>query len=824
MSYTFDATTGNASVTGYSDSSTITKQIAEDAGTRTIIGVSGLNSKTFSLTSLVLPTTLITISDYTYQYSVGIAGPVNFSSLANLVSIGYAAFYNNNKLTGSVNLSGSTNLTTIGGAAFAGCQGFTGTINLPSSLTSLGTYAFQNAHNFTGALNLSNLTILTIGEHTFQNLYYLTSLTLPSTLTSIGQYAFENCSGFTGQLNLSTSTNLLSIGNNAFVNCTGFTSLTLPSTLTSIGQYAFYNCNKLDGILNLPSSVTSIGQQAFYGCAGLDGFLDLSNLTGLTVLNYGTFIRCTGLTSIALPTSLTSIGGYNFYRSVNIAGELDLSNANSLTTIGQGAFEDCKFTKIALPINLTTIGGWAFISNPSLVSVYFKRGCTLKNTTFNNVPNVTVYSYNDTFTIVTDASGTTPASSTIGTFSPTYNPLSNFFSKWRLYDYPYPKQTSYYQQGVSSFTLQYNQFVFPKFYTYSPVSKTNYVVKIDGVTYTFIQTYNSTTKRTFFLGVTFIPSGSQELTIDDNGPMYLNEGLTVTQNNVEVQEVDVNNAFSLFPIAASYLAIFDGKATDLPTQQFNQCPFTIYENNVKIEGGAFFSEDLTLSPYFKESRMFARSIIYTLEPDVPVMVQLVDANTGNPMTEPVESTGSYYIGNLPDGSYYLRIVNESLTYDHTIIADVCFVKGTIVKTDQGLIEIDKITNQTLNHKPITVTKTIHHDPYLVKVSAGAFGELPTRDTYMSLKHHIMMGVPVMAKNLINGDTITEVPYDGEPLYNVLVDTHTTMRVHGMLVETLDPNSIVGLFYRAKLSPKQKNKMIRMINEEPERAKRMLMLS
>ena len=188
-----------------------------------------------------------------------------------------------------------------------------------------------------------------------------------------------------------------------------------------------------------------------------------------------------------------------------------------------------------------------------------------------------------------------------------------------------------------------------------------------------------------------------------------------------------------------------------------------------------------------------------------------------------------YIASSSDGTKLAAVVfNGGISTfnlgEYTIIADVCFVKGTIVKTDQGFIEIDKITNQTLNRKPITVTKTIHHDPFLVKVSAGAFGELPTRDTYMSLKHHIIMGVPVMAKNLINEDTITEVPYDGEPLYNVLVDTHTTMRVHGMLVETLDPNSIVGLFYRAKLSPKQKNKMIRMINEEPERAKTILMLS
>ena len=73
--------------------------------------------------------------------------------------------------------------------------------------------------------------------------------------------------------------------------------------------------------------------------------------------------------------------------------------------------------------------------------------------------------------------------------------------------------------------------------------------------------------------------------------------------------------------------------------------------------------------------------------------------------------------------------------------------------------------------------------------------------------------------MFNLNIIITIIYDGEPLYNVLVDTHTTMKVHGMLVETLDPNSIVGLFYRSKLSPKQKNKMI---NEEPIKAKNILL--
>lgn len=581
------------------------------------------------------------------------------------------------------------------------------------------------------------------------------------------------------------------IATNAFYN-KGYTfnlsNLTFPTNLTTIGNNAYRNENGMTGSLILPDSLQIIGNNAFDKCTGFTG-------------------------SLTIPSSVTRIGSFAFVNT-QFSGHLDLSNLTlNPSIINNGSFRYCDFTSLDLP-EVDNIGTESFQYTP-LESVYFRSGCTLQNSSFSGNTTATVYvSSGSSFTV----------GITTGTFSPTVNPLSRFFSKWRLYNYPYPKTTSYYKQGVSSFNLQYNTIVPIKFYTYSPVFREDYVIKIDDVVQgplLFSQTYNSTTKMTVIQGLTLMPAGAQELTIDDVGPMYLTQGLTVTQNDEEVAEVDVTVPFTLLPFAYPYVALFDGTATNLPEQQFNQCPFTIYENNVQIQGGTFLSEDLTLTPYFKESRMFARSIIYTLEPDLPVMVQLVDANTGLPMSEPVESTGSYYIGNLRDGSYYLRIVNDQLIYDHTIIADICFVKGTIVKTDQGLISIDKITNQTLNRKPITVTKTIHHDPYLVKVSAGAFGELPTRDTYMSLKHHIIMDVPVMAKNLINGDTITEVPCDDEYLYNVLVDTHTTMRVHGMLVETLDPNSIVGLFYRAKLSPKQKNKMIRMINEEPERAKMML---
>ena len=607
----------------------------------------------------------------------------------------------------------------------------------------------------------------------------------------------------------------------AFNNCTGLTgTLDLYAlSLTVINSTTFRNCISLTSLI-LPSSLESISNQSFQLCVGLTGPLDLA-LTNLQIIGGGAFQNCSSLGSLTLPSSLTFIGDNAFQNCSSLTGPLDLSLTN-LQTIGNAAFQNCRqLDSLTLPTSLTTLGGLSFNGCSGFTDIYFKIGCTLQTNSFSLAPNATVYAYNgNSFTVVT-----------AGTFSPIANPLSTFFSKWRLYDYPYPNQTSYYQQGESSFTLNYHEVVTSTFYTYSPISKYDYVIEIDGddVTIDFTQTYDPVNNRTTFSGV--IPPLSHEMYIDDNGPMYLNDTLAIIQNSEEVIEVDVNVPFTIEPDHAPYTLYYDGTSGLLPPlsqpQQFNQFEFTIFENNVQIKGGDVSSLDLTLLPYFKSSKMYYGSIIYTLEypdPPVTVKVQLVDANTGLPMSEPEDATGSYYVNNLPEGRYYLRIVNENLIYDHTIISNICFIEGTIVKTDQGFISIDKITNQTLNHKPITVTKTIHADPYLVKVSAGAFGELPTRDTYMSLKHHIMLEKPIMAKNLINGDTITEVPYDGEYLYNVLVDTHTTMRVHGMLVETLDPNSIVGLFYRANLSPKQKNKMIRMINEEPERAMRMLKVS
>ena len=137
----------------------------------------------------------------------------------------------------------------------------------------------------------------------------------------------------------------------------------------------------------------------------------------------------------------------------------------------------------------------------------------------------------------------------------------------------------------------------------------------------------------------------------------------------------------------------------------------------------------------------------------------------------------------------------------TPFVDICFVKDTMVQTDQGQVPIQNLRpgKHTLFKQYIlAVTETIHTDAHLVKVAAYAFGSYPTKDTYVS-KNHRINGTDSFkeAREFVNGVTVTLVPYHREPLYNVLCERPAFMKVHGMMAETLDPTSDIALYHKSK---------------------------
>ena len=134
-------------------------------------------------------------------------------------------------------------------------------------------------------------------------------------------------------------------------------------------------------------------------------------------------------------------------------------------------------------------------------------------------------------------------------------------------------------------------------------------------------------------------------------------------------------------------------------------------------------------------------------------------------------------------------------------ADICFMKDTLVQTDQGEVRIQHLIpgkHTLFKQYIIAVTVTIHTDSHVVKVSAYAFGSYPTKDTYVSRNHKINGKDSFLeAQEYVNGTSVILVPYHRDPLYNVLCERPAFMKVHGMMAETLDPQSDIALHHKSK---------------------------
>ena len=149
-----------------------------------------------------------------------------------------------------------------------------------------------------------------------------------------------------------------------------------------------------------------------------------------------------------------------------------------------------------------------------------------------------------------------------------------------------------------------------------------------------------------------------------------------------------------------------------------------------------------------------------------------------------------------------------------VVADICFPGHTSILTDQGEVRIDALDKRkhTIDAEPIVaITKTITTETHLIRFSVGALGpNVPSQDTDMSSKHKVLYrGVLREAHTFVGHGVVgvATVPYSGEPLYNVLLGTHATMKVNGMVCETLHPRNTVALLYKKtkKAVQQQKNK-------------------
>jgi hypothetical protein len=134
------------------------------------------------------------------------------------------------------------------------------------------------------------------------------------------------------------------------------------------------------------------------------------------------------------------------------------------------------------------------------------------------------------------------------------------------------------------------------------------------------------------------------------------------------------------------------------------------------------------------------------------------------------------------------------------ISNICFPAGTPVKTDQGIIPIDRLDTRkhTIDRQPILhVTQTTTLDNYLISFAPHSIKKnYPTHTTLMSKDHQVMYnGNLVPAYRFLNfSKHITKVKYSGEVLYNVLLSNYTTMNVNNLICETLHPENKIAQLY------------------------------
>ena len=148
---------------------------------------------------------------------------------------------------------------------------------------------------------------------------------------------------------------------------------------------------------------------------------------------------------------------------------------------------------------------------------------------------------------------------------------------------------------------------------------------------------------------------------------------------------------------------------------------------------------------------------------------------------------------------------------------ICFPAGTPILTDQGFVSIEQINinkNTIRNKKIVAITKTTTIEKHIVCIEKDSFGpNIPSQKTFISRNHKVFYNKQMIkTKDLIGVvDGVNNKKYNGEILYNVLLNNHDKMIVNNLIVETLDPNNIVAKIYNGTLNEKDVNKVIENIN-------------
>jgi hypothetical protein len=142
-----------------------------------------------------------------------------------------------------------------------------------------------------------------------------------------------------------------------------------------------------------------------------------------------------------------------------------------------------------------------------------------------------------------------------------------------------------------------------------------------------------------------------------------------------------------------------------------------------------------------------------------------------------------------DRGYVRTYESTDLTFTNN-----CFIAGSMVKTDQGDVAIEKITTEnTVNGKKVKRILSRLYNDELIKIKKDAFDtNVPDRDTHMTKNHKIKFGEKyIKAKTLEkyhikNKKKILKVENNQVRVYNLQFEEYQDIVVNNMETESLHP--------------------------------------
>ena len=373
--YELDAETATATLTGMVDkksetppASNLPETFVADGTTYTLTAIShsdwlGLGSGNTSLTEIVIPKTVTTISTSAFSNLKGLKRLEIPETVVNMDSISVQ------NCSALEELVIKAPLKSIANSAASGCDALT-TVVLPDTLEALKPGAFGGCGKLTtvsvyggeakvGAVRLPS-TLTSIENGVFEGTA-VTEVVLPAGITELQSSTFKNCA------NLESVTieggGLNEIGSYVFSGCEKLTTVPDMSAVTEIPTEAFYKCKKLGlpGTLNM-SEITSIGSKAFAYCYCFEGDLNLESAEKIGIWAF----LSTDITSVTIGDKVEDIPSYAFAWCNSLTS---VTIPKGMKTIGNNAFDSVPITAIELPNSLTKIGDTAFLDCANLQSV-----------------------------------------------------------------------------------------------------------------------------------------------------------------------------------------------------------------------------------------------------------------------------------------------------------------------------------------------------------------------------------------------------------------------------------------------------------------------